>query len=98
MWISYKLFYKQGGYAYIAIGNSLQSNKKFIITFDKDDFKKINFKLKKPFKTVEGVQTLTVEPGEEKIILARVIDKKDLTSLKFPPQLGIKMQPVEPKP
>lgn len=34
MWISYKLLYKQGGYAYIAMGNDLSSNKKFIVTFD----------------------------------------------------------------
>jgi hypothetical protein len=34
MWISYKLLYKQGGYAYIAMGNDPSSNKKFIVTFD----------------------------------------------------------------
>ncbi len=58
MWISYKLFYKQGGLAFIAIGNSKQSNKKFVITFDANDFKKINFKLKKPYKKIEGIQKM----------------------------------------
>lgn len=34
MWISYRLFYKQGGFAFIAAGNHENSNKKFVITFD----------------------------------------------------------------
>ena len=34
MWIAWKLLYQQGGYAYIAFGNSAESNKKFVITFD----------------------------------------------------------------
>ena len=71
MWISYKLFYKQGGYAYIGIGNSEISNKKFIVTFDEKDFAEMNFKLKKPYKRIQGVQTIEVMPGEQKIILAR---------------------------
>jgi hypothetical protein len=34
MWIAWKLLYQQGGYAYIAFGNSSESQKKFVITFD----------------------------------------------------------------
>ena len=34
MWISWKLLYQQGGYAYIALGNSSESKKKFHVTFD----------------------------------------------------------------
>lgn len=34
MWISWKLLFQQGGYAYIALGNSPSSKKKFIVTFD----------------------------------------------------------------
>jgi hypothetical protein len=63
MWISYRLFYKQGGFAFIAVGNKLESNKKFLITFDEKDFIKMNFKLKKPFKNVEKIQNLEVLPG-----------------------------------
>lgn len=58
MWISYRLFYKQGGFAFVALGNKKQSTKKFIITFDEKDFNKMNFKLKKPYKNKENVQTL----------------------------------------
>jgi hypothetical protein len=36
MWISWKLLFQQGGYAYIAIGNDKESNKKFVITFDEE--------------------------------------------------------------
>lgn len=63
MWISYKLLYKQGGYAYVAMGNSNISNKKFIITFDEKDFQSMNFKLKKPYKNIKGLQTIEVLPG-----------------------------------
>jgi hypothetical protein len=63
MWISYRLFYKQGGFAFIAVGNKPQSNKKFLITFDEKDFIKMNFKLKKPFKNIDQIQTLEVLPG-----------------------------------
>jgi len=34
MWVSSKLLFQQGGYAYIAFGNDIKSNKKFIIDFD----------------------------------------------------------------
>jgi len=34
MWISWKLLFQQGGYAYIALGNSEKSDKKFIVSFD----------------------------------------------------------------
>jgi hypothetical protein len=34
MWIAWKLLFQQGGFAYIAFGNSKESNKKFVITFD----------------------------------------------------------------
>ena len=36
MWIAWKLLYQQGGYAYIAFGNSSESQKKFFITFDEE--------------------------------------------------------------
>jgi hypothetical protein len=36
MWISSKLLFAQGGYAYIAMGNDLNSNKKFVIKFDEE--------------------------------------------------------------
>ena len=34
MWISWKLFYEKGGFAYIAFGVDSTSNKKFVINFD----------------------------------------------------------------
>lgn len=64
MWISYRLFFKQGGFAFVALGNKPESTKKFIITFDEKEFLKMNFKLKKPFKNVDGVQKLQVMPGD----------------------------------
>lgn len=63
MWISYRLFFKQGGFAFIAMGNKKESTKKFLITFDEKDFIKMNFKLKKPFKNISNIQTLEVMPG-----------------------------------
>jgi hypothetical protein len=33
MWISWKLLFKEGGFAFIAFGNSYDSNKKFKINF-----------------------------------------------------------------
>ena len=38
MWISWKLLYQQGGYAYVALGNDHQSNKKFVINFNERYF------------------------------------------------------------
>lgn len=32
MWISWKLLFQQGGFAYIAFGNSSDSDKKFVVT------------------------------------------------------------------
>ena len=72
MWISWKLLFQQGGYAYIAMGNSSQSTKKFIINFDESEFTKMGFKLKKTYKRKGEGQIVEVNPGEEKIILARV--------------------------
>lgn len=34
MWISWKLFFTKGGYAYIAFGVDSSSDKKFVIEFD----------------------------------------------------------------
>lgn len=34
MWVSSKLLFQQGGYAYIAFGNDSSSNKKFIVDID----------------------------------------------------------------
>lgn len=51
----------------------------------------MNFSLKKEFKGKGNGQTLIVEPGHEEIILARV-NNVSMRSLKFPPQLGIKME------
>ena len=31
MWLASKLFFHQGGYAYVAFGNEAGSNKKFVI-------------------------------------------------------------------
>lgn len=50
----------------------------------------MNFILKKSFKGKGNGQTVIVEPGQEEIILARV-KNVSIKSLKFPPQLGIKM-------
>lgn len=51
----------------------------------------MHFKLKKDFKGKGDNQLLEVLPGEEKIILARVMNIP-LKSLKFPPsKLGVKM-------
>jgi hypothetical protein len=34
MWLSWKLLFKEGGYAYIAFGNEKGSKQKFVITFN----------------------------------------------------------------
>lgn len=34
MWISWKLFYEKGGFAYLAFGVNSVSRKKFIVKFD----------------------------------------------------------------
>jgi hypothetical protein len=34
MWVSYKLLFEKGGFAYVAFGNEIMSNKKFIVEFD----------------------------------------------------------------
>ena len=34
MWISWKLMFQQGGFAFVGFGNEKQSNRKFVITFD----------------------------------------------------------------
>ena len=34
MWLSWKLFYEKGGYAFIAFGVDVASNKKFKIEFN----------------------------------------------------------------
>lgn len=36
MWLSSKLLFQQGGYAYIAFGNEAGSNKKFIIDLEEE--------------------------------------------------------------
>ena len=36
MWLSSKLFFHQGGYAYIAFGNEPGSNKKFVIDLSEE--------------------------------------------------------------
>jgi len=33
MWISWKLLFQQGGYAYVGMGVDSKSNKKFVIDF-----------------------------------------------------------------
>ena len=50
----------------------------------------MTFTLKKPYKGKGNGQIVEVLPGEEKIILARV-KNAPIKSLKFPPQLGIKI-------
>lgn len=57
------------------------------------EFEKMNFKLKGEYKS-KGSQRIEIAPGEEKIILARV-KNETIKSLKFPPQLGIKMELLE---
>ena len=89
MWIAWKLLLQQGGYAYVAMGVEPQSNKKFVIDFSEEEFNKMNFHLKGPFKN-KGTQRIEVLPGQEEIILARV-NNELIKSLKFPPTLGIKM-------
>lgn len=34
MWISWKMMFQQGGFAFIGFGNNETSNRKFIINFD----------------------------------------------------------------
>lgn len=94
MWLSSKLFFHQGGYAYIAFGNEHNSNKKFVIDLSEEEFSRMNFKLKGEFKNV-GNQKVEILPGEEKIFLARVRNEV-IESLKFPPTLGIKMEMIQP--
>lgn len=90
MWISWKLMLQQGGYAYVAMGVEHESNKKFVIDFSEEDFNAMNFKLKGEHKG-KGKQRVEVLPGQEEIILARV-DNQLIRSMKFPPNLGIKME------
>ena len=53
----------------------------------------MNFKLKGKHKG-QGNQRIEVLPGEEEIILARV-NNQLIKSMKFPPNLGIKMELIE---
>jgi hypothetical protein len=57
------------------------------------DFKGAHFKLKKPYKKRGEGQTFEVQPGEEKIVLARVMNDNP-TNLKFPPKMSYKIQPI----
>jgi len=54
----------------------------------------MHFKLKSPYKSDKGpnnkVFEITVLPGEEKIILARVFNNR-VTTLKFPPPIEMKI-------
>ena len=84
---------QQGGYAYVAVGVDAQSNKKFVIDFSEQEFKGMHFKLKKPHKG-KGSQKLEIWPGQEEIILARV-ENELIKSMKFPPNLGIKMELID---
>lgn len=36
MWLSWKLLYQQGGYAYLALGNAKDSDSAFVITFNEE--------------------------------------------------------------
>lgn len=55
MWISWKLFYEKGGYAFMAFGVDVAAHKKFKIEFYEKDFQELNFSLKKPFKGKEKI-------------------------------------------
>ena len=90
MWISWKLLLQQGGYCYVAMGVDAQSNKKFVIDFNEEEFNAMNFKLKGSFKN-KGQQRIEVLPGSEEIILGRVKNEL-IKTMKFPPNLGIKME------
>lgn len=92
MWLSWKLLYQQGGYAYLAVGNAKDSDSAFVITFSEEEFKAMHFKLKKEFKG-KGSQVLKVLPGEKKIILARIVNE-NLNTVKFPPPMDIKIEPL----
>ena len=90
MWISWRLFYLKAGLAFISFGVDIVCTKKFIVSFDEKyyirllrDFKDMNYILKKPYKG-KGKVTLEVNPGEEKIIVAR-IKKGPPQEMKFPP-------------
>ena len=63
MWISWKLLLQQGGYAYVAMGVDPQSNKKFVIDFNEEQFNMMNFKLKGQHKN-KGQQRIEVMPGQ----------------------------------
>ena len=58
----------------------------------------MHFKLKRPFKASKGewdtIHEIIVPPGEEKIILARVQNKKVMT-LKFPPPIEMKIEDLD---
>lgn len=34
MWVSYKLLFEKGGFAYVAFGNEIMSDKNFVVEFD----------------------------------------------------------------
>jgi len=53
----------------------------------------MHYKLKKPFKGISKDQELRVNPGEQQIILARVINES-VKIVKFPPHLDIKIEPL----
>lgn len=57
------------------------------------DFNEAHFKLKKPFKRKGEGQVFEVNPGEQKIIVARVMNDNP-TNLKFPPKMSYKIQPI----
>lgn len=62
------------------------------VTFDESEFTNGNFKLKKPYKGKGESQVIVVRPGEEKIVVARVVNK-NVSNLKFPPAIKWEVLP-----
>ena len=54
----------------------------------------MHFKLKKPFKGKGNGQSLRIPPGQVQIIIARVINDHRVKTIKFPPKLDIKLEPL----
>jgi hypothetical protein len=61
--------------------------------YEFSDFQREHFKLKKPYKGKGENQVFKVGPGEEKIIIARIMNDNP-KNLKFPPKLSYKIQPI----
>ena len=56
MWVSWKLLYEKGGYAFIAFGVEPVSLKKFKVVIDEREINELGFVIKKPYHGVGKIE------------------------------------------